>query len=299
MVRQFFTVLILPDATRPPLKFHVSRFTLVSIGVGLSLVFLVVFAFIFQYIRMNAEMLELSRLRREFAQFHVLGGKVEGIQKEMVRLQEFDRKIRTLAQLGPGPLGESGVGVGGGVKLGNASLAESMKLEKEQLMAKMEKEIEALEGAAKQQEASFSQLGRFLENKRNRLSSTPSIWPVRGWLTGEFGYRRSPFTGQKQLHEGLDIATGTGTPVVAPANGVVLFSGVMPGWGHAIVLNHGYGYRTFFAHNSKNVASRNQKVKRGEVIGYIGNTGNSTGPHLHYEIHVNGVPRNPLNFIVD
>jgi murein DD-endopeptidase MepM/ murein hydrolase activator NlpD len=248
---------------------------------------------------MNAEMLELSRLRREFAQFHVLGGKVEGIQKEMVRLQEFDRKIRTLAQLGPGPLGESGVGVGGGVKLGNASLAESMKLEKEQLMAKMEKEIEALEGAAKQQEASFSQLGRFLENKRNRLSSTPSIWPVRGWLTGEFGYRRSPFTGQKQLHEGLDIATGTGTPVVAPANGVVLFSGVMPGWGHAIVLNHGYGYRTFFAHNSKNVASRNQKVKRGEVIGYIGNTGNSTGPHLHYEIHVNGVPRNPLNFIVD
>jgi hypothetical protein len=281
------------------MKFHVSRFTLVSIAVGLSLVFLVVFAFIFQYIRMNAEMLELNRLRREFAQFHVLGGKVEGIQKEMVRLQEFDRKIRTLAQLGPGPLGESGVGVGGGVKLENASLAESMKLEKEQLMAKMEKEIEALGGAAKQQEASFSQLGRFLENKRNRLSSTPSIWPVRGWLTGEFGYRRSPFTGQKQLHEGLDIAIGIGTPVVAPANGVVLFSGVMPGWGHAIVLNHGYGYRTFFAHNSKNVASRNQKVKRGEVIGYIGNTGNSTGPHLHYEIHVNGVPRNPLNFIVD
>jgi murein DD-endopeptidase MepM/ murein hydrolase activator NlpD len=174
-----------------------------------------------------------------------------------------------------------------------------MRLEKEQLMVKIEKEITLLEGAAKRQEARFSELKIFLENKRYRLSATPSIWPVRGWVTTGFGYRRSPFTGQRQLHEGLDIAAAAGTPIVSPANGTVLFSGHMAGWGNVLILNHEYGYRTFYAHNSRNAVSPGEKVKRGEVIAHVGSTGQSTGPHLHYEILVNGVPRDPLNYFID
>jgi murein DD-endopeptidase MepM/ murein hydrolase activator NlpD len=299
MAKRFYTILILPDATRPPLKFHISRFTLIGITVGLSSLFLCVFVFILQYINMNANMLELKRLRKEVAHFSSLGEKMQEMQREMTRLQEFDKKIRTLAQLQPSGLEEPVIGEGGGEGLEKRNLAESMRLEKEQLMARMEQEITALEGAAKHQESSFSELKHFLENKRTLLSCTPAIWPVRGWLTGTFGYRRSPFTGQKQLHEGLDIAASPMTSIIAPADGTAIYSGFMPGWGNVLILNHGYGCRTFFAHSARNLVSPGKNVKRGQVIAYVGNTGQSTGPHLHYEVHINGVPRDPLKYIID
>lgn len=299
MAKRSYTILILPDATRSPLRFHISRSTLIGIAAMLSGLFLCIFVFILQYIDMNANMLELNRLRKEVSHLSLLEEKMQGMQKEVLRLQEFDRKIRTIAQLQPSGLGEPIIGIGGSEQSEKASLAESMKWEKEQLMARMEEEITALEGAAKQQESSFSELKHFLENKRTRLSCTPAIWPVRGWLTGGFGYRRSPFTGHKQLHEGLDIAAGAMTPVIAPADGTVVYSGFMAGWGNILILNHGYGYRTFFAHNARNLASWGKKVKRGEVIAYVGNTGQSTGPHVHYEVHVNGTAQDPLKYIID
>lgn len=299
MAKRSYTIFILPDATRPPMKFHLSRFTLISMAIGLSGLFLCIFVFILQYINMSANMLELKRLRKEIVRFSLLGEKVQGVQKEIIRLQEFDKKIRTIAQLEPSDLGGPVIGVGGGGPVEKANLAESMRLEKEQLMATMEQQITALEGAAKHQESSFSELEHFLESKRSRLLCTPAIWPVRGWLTGGFGYRHSPFTGYKQLHEGLDIAASPMTPIVAPADGTVIYSGFMAGWGNILILSHGYGYRTFFAHNARNLASSGKKVKRGEVIAYVGDTGNSTGPHLHYEVHVNGAPRDPLKYIID
>ena len=299
MAKRFYTILILPDATRPPLKFHIGRFTLIGIAAGLSGLFLCIFVFILQYINMNANMLELNRLRKEVAHLSLVGEKMQEMQREMARLQVFDRKIRTLAQLQPSGLEETVIGAGGGEQMEKPNLAESMRLEKEQLMARMEQEITALEGAAKHQESSFSELKHFLENKRTHLSCTPAIWPVRGWLTGTFGYRLSPFTGQKQLHEGLDIAASPMTSIIAPADGTVFYSGFMPGWGNVLILNHGYGCRTFFAHNARNLVSSGKNVKRGEVIAYVGNTGQSTGPHLHYEVHINGVPRDPLKYIID
>ena len=299
MAKRSYTILILPDATRSPLRFHISRSTLIGIAAMLSGLFLCIFVFILQYINMNANMLELNRLRKEVSHLSLLEEKMQGMQKEVLRLQEFDRKIRIIAQLQPSGLGEPIIGIGGSEQSEKANLAESMKWEKEQLMTRMEEEITALEGAAKQQESSFSELKHFLENKRTRLSCTPAIWPVRGWLTGGFGYRRSPFTGHKQLHEGLDIAAGAMTPVIAPADGTVVYSGFMAGWGNILILNHGYGYRTFFAHNARNLASWGKKVKRGEVIAYVGNTGQSTGPHVHYEVHVNGTAQDPLKYIID
>ncbi|MDH7498906.1 MAG: M23 family metallopeptidase [candidate division NC10 bacterium] len=298
MAKRFYTILILPDATRSPTKLHLSRWAMITIGLGLSAVFLCVLAFVLQYIGMSANMLELKRLRGEVADYRALGDRLQGVQKEVSRLQDFDRKIRLLAQL-PSGSGETSMPLGGGGELESESLARSMKLEKEQLMAKMEKEIALLEGAAKRQEARFSELKVFLENKKDRLSSTPSIWPVRGWVTAGFGYRRSPFTGARQLHEGLDIAISAGTPVIAPGDGTVVFSGSMPGWGNVVVINHGYGYRTFFAHHSRNLVTPGRKVKRGETIALVGSTGHSTGPHLHYEVLVNGVPRDPLNYMID
>lgn len=299
MAKRFYTIFILPDATRPPLKFHITQAALATIATAVSILFLCIFVFIVQYIRMNANMLELQRLRKEVAQVTQLGERIQVVQKEVVKLQDFDRKIRTIAQISSAGMGEPFLGVGGVGEKQVALLNESMRVEKDALMAKTEKDIAELEGAAKHQEASFTELGRFLENKKARLSCTPSIWPVRGLVTGDFGYRRSPFTGYKQLHEGLDIATAMGTRIMAPGDGTVMFSGRVGGWGNVLIVNHGYGFRTFFAHNSRILVSPGKKVKRGEIIAYIGNTGQSTGPHLHYEVHINGVPRDPLQYIID
>jgi len=146
---------------------------------------------------------------------------------------------------------------------------------------------------------SFEQLRGFLEQQKSRLAATPSIWPVRGWLTSAYGLRVSPFTGNRQMHEGIDIAGPRGLPVLATADGIVTYSGRLAGFGNAVVLNHGFGFKSFFAHNDTTKVRVGQTVKRGQVIATLGNTGYSTGPHLHYEVLVNDVPVNPMKYIID
>jgi len=131
------------------------------------------------------------------------------------------------------------------------------------------------------------------------LTSVPSIWPVKGWITSGFGYRISPFTHTLQFHEGVDIANAPGTPVKAPAEGYVLYAGWARGYGNVIILGHGYGISTVFGHLEKILVKQGDHVNRGDVIGLLGSTGRSTGPHLHYEVRVNGVPVNPLNFLIE
>jgi murein DD-endopeptidase MepM/ murein hydrolase activator NlpD len=129
------------------------------------------------------------------------------------------------------------------------------------------------------------------------INATPSLLPIAGWLSSSFGYRRNPYDGSYKLHAGVDIAAEPGTPVRAPADGVVIFAGYREGYGKVIVLDHGYGIRTLFGHNSSVFVGQGSRVKRGETISQVGNTGRSTGPHLHYEIRKNGVPVNPATFL--
>ncbi len=135
--------------------------------------------------------------------------------------------------------------------------------------------------------------------RKDIISSTPSILPVKGWISSRFGYRQYPFTGEVSLHEGMDIAAFPGTPVYAPANGVVVFAGYKKGYGKVIVLDHGYELSTLYGHLSDIMVSRWQKVERRQVIGTIGNTGNSSGPHLHYEVRISNVPVDPANYILN
>ncbi len=143
-----------------------------------------------------------------------------------------------------------------------------------------------------------SRLKNLLNEKKEELRFTPSILPAYGVLTSGFGYRRDPFTGRIKLHEGLDISAPTGTPVYAPADGVVTFVGMKQGYGLTIEVDHGGKYRTRYAHLSKSLVRVGQKVQRGDMIAKVGNTGRSTGPHLHYEVRVNGAPVNPKRFII-
>jgi murein DD-endopeptidase MepM/ murein hydrolase activator NlpD len=129
------------------------------------------------------------------------------------------------------------------------------------------------------------------------LSATPSILPTEGRITSRFGYRKSPFSGRSELHKGLDIANRKGTHIMATANGVVIFAGVRGLFGRIVTIDHGHGIITHYAHLNKILKKEGDHVKRGEIIATMGNSGRSTGPHVHYEVRLNGIPVNPVKYI--
>lgn len=141
------------------------------------------------------------------------------------------------------------------------------------------------------------QLKDDLEEHQRKLSCTPSIWPAKGKITSRFGPRKSPFSGRTEIHYGLDIAAPRGTSIYAAADGKVIEASYRRGTGYVIIINHGYSFKTLYAHLSRFNVSKGDAVKKGQVIGYMGSTGYSTGPHLHYEVQIKGVAVNPEEFL--
>lgn len=148
-------------------------------------------------------------------------------------------------------------------------------------------------------ELDMTKLWDNLSERRDLLDHTPSIYPAYGWVSSHFGYRNDPFTGKVTLHKGLDVAGPIGTPVHAPASGVVSYVGYEPGYGKIVSIDHGFGVLTRFAHNSKIFVKVGQQVSRRDKISAIGNTGRSSGPHVHYEVRVNGIPVDPKNYVLE
>ncbi len=142
-------------------------------------------------------------------------------------------------------------------------------------------------------------LDQFLLDKESILKSTPTLLPTNGWITSYFGHRISPTAGVRKMHEGLDVGANYGTPIVAPADGVVTFAGNKAGFGLFVQVDHGYGIETIYAHSQKIFAKNGQNIKRGDLLAKVGSSGYSTGPHLHYEVRVNGIAVDPLYFILD
>ncbi len=159
--------------------------------------------------------------------------------------------------------------------------------------------IEMLQNLIPEKAESMELLEVEVDKFVRRLAATPSIWPTSGGrLTSGFGMRRSPFNRAiTQFHSGIDIAGAHGSPIYATADGTVSFAGYRGGYGNMVLINHGYGFETCYAHLSRFAVSSGQWVKRGQVIGYMGRTGRATGTHLHYEVRVNGVAVNPMNYI--
>lgn len=135
---------------------------------------------------------------------------------------------------------------------------------------------------------------------QDKLATKPSIWPVTGEVTSGFGWRSSPWESESgnEMHPGLDIANSMDTPIVATADGVVVQSGWAGGYGNLVQIDHGNGMASLYGHNARLAVNVGDKVKKGQVISYMGSTGRSTGPHVHYEIRVNGSPVDPISFMV-
>jgi len=165
--------------------------------------------------------------------------------------------------------------------------------------AVLTQELLEAESSLQTLETSTVKLSDRFEEMKNYLKAYPSILPVSGKFTSDFGYRRDPITGKgKDFHSGIDIKAEIGTKVKATGAGTVSFAGYRSGYGYLVIIDHGFGIETYYGHNSKLLVKRGQKVERGDIIARSGNSGRSTGSHVHYEVRVKGVAKNPLDFIL-
>lgn len=231
-------------------------------------------------------------------QIQAFGDKINELKNNIKALNEFENKIRIIANLEKKKKGAGLFGMGGTLPE-DINTAIPLKKDHKRLLKEMHEQIELVNEASTIQHNGFKSLLIKLKDKRNLLASTPSIWPAKGWISSTFSYRTSPFTGRREFHKGLDIANRVGSPIFAPANGVVTYAKKKRLIGNMMIIDHGYGITTKYGHISKFLKNTGEKVKRGEKIALIGNTGRSTGPHLHYEVRIKGVPVNPQNYILN
>jgi len=295
--------MVIPNITGKFRSFSIPSYLLKGIFFT-SLILIGIAVFLFNhYIVMTENIYELKKLRKETREQAIeiqkFSQEIKNLGIKMTRLQTLDKKLRIITSLEKPKDKTTLVGIGGPTGSEFSDLNTVSENQQKEMIHLMQEELKQLKTDVSKQELSFLELEGFLRDQKSLLSSTPAIWPTRGWLTSTFGYRKSPFTGKREMHEGLDIATRLGTPIYATADGVVVKTGMDRYLGKYVEIDHGYGFVTKYGHNSRVLVRVGQKVKRWQKIATVGNTGRSTGSHVHYEVKVNGIPVNPLRYIID
>jgi murein DD-endopeptidase MepM/ murein hydrolase activator NlpD len=285
------TIIIVPHSQARFIKFSFSTRKLLAAGGALALaVILSIIAIAYSgnavsrradVQRLQAENQELTEVNRELS---------ETIAEVQARLDDFEERTARLA-LAAGMQGDAagvvGTSIEGG-QVGSGGQYDRLPEGRESLR---------LQGSWIEQQLDL--VDRTLSETGEVLSSTPTMAPSVGVLTDGFGTRNDPFTGRRAFHRGLDISARRGTPVHAPADGVVVFAGRNGGLGKTIRISHGFGFTTLYGHLHEMTVELGDEVHRGDLIGTIGSTGRSTGSHLHYEVHEDGKAKDPLYFILD
>ncbi len=250
--------------------------------------------------RIASQQEELSDQHR---QIQVFASKINMLKEELIALKEYETRVREISNIKDTKTtmdkktkaGKNSFGVGGPLPE-DIDTELNLKDKHSRLIDEMHLKADQLKLASVRQTETIKDLIDALLEKKKRTDCTPSMRPVKGMITSKFGYRRSEFSGKKEYHKGCDIGAPKGTPIMASADGVVKFSGRRSSFGNVIVIDHGYGYRTYYAHIYKLLKKKGDRVKKGDVIALVGNTGRSTGPHVHYEVHKNGIPVNPAKY---
>jgi len=304
------TIVVVPEGPRKIRQIKIPRFWVFSLVVlflagSLSLAWVVR-----DYLSIKRSLPHLSSLQEENTlqkqQITSLSGKVDAINQKMAELKEFDRKVRAMVSMDPSKgsgmesAGEQQqfIGIGGSDSSLGGSNSPSERGHKK-LVRMMYRALDNLDSDISVQKDEKAELMRLLDRRKSVLTCTPSVWPARGWVSSGFGYRLSPFTNEKELHRGLDICSRKGAPVIAPADGGVAYVESDPGYGKTVIINHGYGLNSMYAHLDKIHVKKGQAVRRHQEIAQVGDSGRTTGAHLHYEVHLNGVPVNPLRYILN
>ncbi len=304
MTKKTFTLIVVPDHNAPVRRYSIQKKFLMQVAGGAAALLVLALAGTIHYFRVARDAAENRTLREENvalrSQLKSIRERIDHIGTTLDRVERFDQKLRAITllsdpqrNLAMGPTeSEPGTQV-------PAADNQFTRLASTETPRALSSKLDKLSAEATRQEQSLQELQAYFQDQKSLLASTPSIWPARGWVTSDFGQRLDPYTADRVMHAGIDIAAPHGKEVDSPADGTVVFAGLEGGYGNVIVIDHGYGIKTRYGHLSKILVKAGEHVKRGLPVGAVGNTGRSTGPHLHYEVRVNGVPQNPRKFILE
>ena len=222
--------------------------------------------------------------------------RLKELDQQIIDIEEKDKAVRTYAGMPEVDKDIRKLGIGG-VTLKNPNVLDNLAPAVSKEISQLHLDIEKLSRQVNFELVSYEKIYDRVKGDIDRIRHIPSIRPVSGgFLNSSFGYRQDPIDDIRRFHQGQDITVPTGTPIFAPADGVVKRAYYIGGFGNHIKLKHSSGYSTTYAHLSKIFVRHGQKIKRGDIIGVTGNTGRSTAPHLHYEVHYRGTPKNPLDY---
>ncbi len=293
-MKRSYTVIFVPHTGERHKKWRLTAGALKTLAVLAGVAVIAAGALTVHYYAFFQELTELRELRlgnaelkRQNLDYEV---SVEHLNEQVASLEDFVMKLSVMAGLGNGGEVAEG-GVGGPVDLDIGAPVSAYGQVKDEL-SRMRGELTDLEEQSRV-------LERFYEENTVMLASTPSIFPVRGYFSSTYGTRNDPFTGQRAMHYGIDISTPMGRPVVATADGIILYAARRGTYGNIVVIDHKFDMMTRYAHLSKFAVKAGARVKRGDVVGYVGNTGRSRAPHLHYEVWVDDRTVHPLDYILE
>jgi len=302
------TLLVL-SSNGTPIRLTISKFTIFLFCLIISACFTVLGIGAHDYYKLRIKGFYTQELKNKISsqdnllasqrkQIQSFSDKINSLKSEIIALNDFEKQIRIIANLDH-PENQTGLFGVGGSSPADLDSKLDLKESHKSLIREMHEQVGELNSAAQVQKEGFKSLLHELDEKKYLLACTPAIKPAKGVYTSRFGRRKSPFTGLWEFHKGLDIAGPIGTPVIAAAAGSVTFAGSKGAYGKVMIINHGHGLITRYAHLSRFLKKPGEKVKRGEKIALMGNTGRSTGPHLHYEVNLNGIPVDPKKYILN
>lgn len=308
-MRKKISFFILSNTSSPVKQFTISRAMLRFLGVLFAASLILLTYVIYDYsnlkktvsnhpelqIIISNQSDEIAGQRKQIQKF---ADEITALKSKLIALNDFEKKIRIIANIEKATDQDSLFGVGGSIP-DDLDTKIPLTEKHNSLMREMHEQTRQLDLASSKQQEGFESLFNFLQDQRNLLSSTPAIRPTNGWTTSAFGYRISPFTGLREFHKGLDIATRMATPVIATADGIISFTGTKGLLGKVVTIDHGHGIATRYGHLKKILKKSGETIKRGDIIANIGVSGRSTGPHVHYEVYINGIPVNPANYILN
>ena len=281
------------------------RLITTALGVVAAFVLIAIGAVVWS-LSLVGEASEASDLRRENAalrgEIDQLDRRLDEVGNVVDRIESFESKLRTLTMISDPERNLAMGPVGGPAETkesaASAALKRDLMTDKEAVVL-TDARLGLIEKRAGSAISGAEELSLMLEGQHALLSATPSRRPSRGYVTSAFGMRIDPFTGLAQLHSGIDFSARLGAPANATADGVVIFAGKQSAYGNLLEINHGHGLTSRYGHLAKISVKLGEKVKRGQTVAEIGNTGRSTGPHLHYEIRLNGIPQDPRRFMLE
>lgn len=308
------TILVIPENASQTKQLQIPRLAIKAGALG-SLLFMSCLGYLmFDYVELRALHSSYHKILTENeglkGEARLLMSNLEEVRHSLKRVQDYSEKLGDLTSLKVENLSQqTGIGPLSPEEFQTAKRNQSAPPMKKNIPLGIDLDklvfrsvfdrIQNIGNQANQNALHMQKLLSELSQHRSLLSSVPSLTPVEGWITSGFGPRISPFTGERSWHRGLDVAAPIGTPIYAPADGVVIFSGAKSSYGNFVMIAHGYGVVSRYGHNAQNLVQAGQRIKRGDQVATVGMTGRTTGPHLHYEVVVNGRHVDPKRFMLD